>query len=94
MLTARFSTSPDAGNYLEINANFEKFVAGWDLGLHFGAYNVDVDFSSLPGEDYDNYSVSLGTRMDGLDINFAISDTNLTDDSYRTILTVGKTFKP
>jgi uncharacterized protein (TIGR02001 family) len=94
MLSARFSTSPDAGDYLEVNANIEKLIADWDLGLHFGSYNVDTGFSGLPGKDYNDYNVSLGKRLNDFDLRFTLSDTNLPDDSYRTIITVGRDFKP
>ena len=92
MLNARFSTSSEAGSYIEINANFEKIVAGLDLGLHFGSYDVDEDFDGLPGEDYNDYNVSLGTTVNGFGVSFTLSDTNLTDDSYRTFITVSKHF--
>ena len=94
MLSARFSTSPDAGNYIEVNANFAKFAASWDLGVHFGAYDVDTGYTALPGEDYNDYNVSLGNKVDGFDLTFTLSDTDLPDDSYRTIITLGKNFKP
>jgi uncharacterized protein (TIGR02001 family) len=94
MLNARFSTSSDAGTYIEVNANFEKVVANWDLGLHFGTYNVEVDFAGLPGEDYTDYNASLSTKVNGLDLSFTLSDTDLTDDSYRTIITLSKDFTP
>ena len=90
----KFSTSSKAGDYLELNANLDKVVGNWDLGLHLGSYSVDADYSGLPGEDYKDYSASLGTTMNGLDVSFALSDTDLTDDSYRTIITVSKNFKP
>ena len=92
MLNARFSTSSEAGNYIEVNANFEKIAAGLDLGLHFGSYDVDVDFDGLPGEDYNDYNVSLGTKVNGFNVSFMLSDTNLTDDSYRSVITVSKDF--
>ena len=92
MLNARFSTSSEAGSYIEINANFEKAIAGLDLGLHFGSYDVDEDFDGLPGEDYNDYNVSLGTNISGFGVSFTLSDTNLTDDSYRTFITVSKHF--
>lgn len=94
MLSARFSTSPDTGNYLEVNANFANFAASWDLGVHFGAYDVDTGYTALPGEDYNDYNVSLGNTVDGFDLTFTLSDTDLADDSYRTIITLGKSFKP
>ena len=97
MLNARFSTSSEAGNYIEINANFEKVAAGMDLGLHFGSYDVDKDFTGLAytgGEDYNDYNVSLGTNVSGFGFSFTLSDTNLTDDSYRTFITVSKDFTP
>jgi len=94
MINARISTSSEAGTYIEVNADLEKVVAGWDLGLHFGTYDVDADFSGLPGEDYDDYSVSLGTKINGLDLSFTLSDTNLSDDSYRTIIAISKDFTP
>lgn len=97
-LNARFSTSADAGNYIEINANFDKIVAGWDLGLHFGSYDVDDNFygvaSATNGDNYNDYSVSLGTNVSGLDLSFTLSDTSITDDTYRTIIKVSKDFKP
>lgn len=94
MFNVKFSTSTNAGDYLEFNADFEKVIGNWDLGLHLGAYEVDVDYSGLPNDDYKDYSVSLGTEMNGLDVSFALSDTDLTDDSYRTIITIGKNFTP
>ena len=94
MLNARFSTSSEAGSYIEVNANFEKFAKGLDLGLHFGSYDVDTDFDGLPGEDYNDYNVSLSTNVNGFGVSFTLSDTNLTDDSYRTIITVSKDFTP
>lgn len=94
MLNARFSTSSEAGSYIEVNANFEGVAAGMDLGLHFGSYDVDVDFAGLPGEDYNDYNVSLGTDVNGFGVSFTLSDTNLTDDSYRTFITVSKDFTP
>ena len=92
MLNARFSTSSEAGSYIEVNANFEKAAGGLDLGLHFGSYSVDEDFTGLPGEDYNDYNVSLATVVEGFNMSFAISDTNLTDDSYRTIITISRDF--
>jgi uncharacterized protein (TIGR02001 family) len=94
MLNARFSTSSEAGSYIEVNANFEKIAAGLDLGLHFGSYDVDTDFAGLPGEDYNDYNVSLGTSVGGFGVSFTLSDTNITDDSYRTFITVSKNFTP
>ncbi len=94
MLNARFSTSSEAGSYIEINANFEEIAKGLDLGLHFGSYDVDVDFDGLPGEDYNDYNVSLATSVNGFGVSFTLSDTNLTDDSYRTFITVSKDFTP
>jgi uncharacterized protein (TIGR02001 family) len=94
MLTARIFISPEAGNYIEVNANFEKLVAGWDLGLHMGSYDVDKDFYGPGSEDYIDTSVSLGSKMNGLDVSFALSNTNLDDDSFRTIITVSKAFTP
>ena len=92
MLNARFSTSVEAGNYIEVNANFEKIAAGMDLGLHFGSYDVDTGFTGLPGENYNDYNVSLTTDVKGLDVSFTLSDTSLDNDSYRTIITVSKDF--
>jgi uncharacterized protein (TIGR02001 family) len=92
MLNARFSTSSEAGSYIEVNANFEKIAAGMDLGLHFGSYDVDKDFAGLPGKDYNDYNVSLGTSVNGFGVSFTLSDTNLTDDSYRTFITISKNF--
>ena len=94
MLNARFSTSSEAGSYIEVNASFEKIAAGLDLGLHFGSYDVDTSFTGLPGEDYNDYNVSLSTSMNGFGVSFTLSDTNLTDDSYRTFITVSKNFTP
>jgi uncharacterized protein (TIGR02001 family) len=94
MLNARFSTSSEAGSYIEVNASFEKIAAGLDLGLHFGSYDVDTDFTGLPGEDYNDYNISLSTNVNGFGVGFTLSDTNLTDDSYRTIITVSKDFTP
>jgi len=94
MLNARFSTSSEAGSYIEINANFEGAAAGMDLGLHFGSYDVDTNFTGLPGEDYNDYNVSLATNVNGFGVSFTLSDTNLTDDSYRTFITVSKDFTP
>jgi len=97
MLNARFSTSSEAGSYIEVNANFEKAVAGLDLGLHFGSYDVDADFDGLSytgGDDYNDYNVSLGTTVSGFGVTFTLSDTNITDDSYRTFITVSKHFNP
>ena len=94
MLTARFFTSIDAGNYIEVNANFEELVASWNLGLHFGSYDVDKDYYGPSSEDYVDYSVSLGKKINGLDVSFTLSDTNLDDDAFRTIITVSKAFTP
>ena len=94
MLNARFSTSSEAGSYIEVNANFEEISKGLDLGLHFGSYDVDVDFDGLPGEDYNDYNVSLGTSLNGFGVSLTLSDTNLTNDSYRTYITVSKDFTP
>jgi uncharacterized protein (TIGR02001 family) len=93
-LNVRFSSSADAGNYLEANVNFEKLVANWDLGLHFGSYSVDKGFAGLPGKDYNDYNVSLGSVINGLGVKITLSDTNLTKDSYRTIISVSKSFTP
>jgi uncharacterized protein (TIGR02001 family) len=89
-----FYTSSDAGDYLDFNANFEKVIGKWDLGLHLGSYSVDNDYWGPLADDYKDYSVSLGTTINGLDVSFALSDTDLTDDSYRTIITIGKNFTP
>ena len=86
--------SSEAGTYIEANLTFEKAVSKWDLGLHFGTYNVEDDFDGLPGEDYNDYSASLSTTVNGYGIGFTISDTDLTDDSYRTIVSVSKDFTP
>jgi len=94
MLTARFFTSLDAGNYIEVNANFEKLVDSWDLGLHFGSYDVDKDYYGPSSEDYVDYSVSLGKKINGLDVSFTLSDTNLDDDNFRTVISVSKAFTP
>ncbi len=99
MLNARFSTSSEAGSYIEINANFEGAAAGMDLGLHFGSYDVDKDFAGLflatgGGKDYNDYNVSLATKVNGFGVSFTLSDTNITDDSYRTFITVSKDFTP
>jgi len=94
-LNARFSSSADAGNYIEINANFDKVISNWDLGLHFGSYDVDNSFAGLAytgGDNYNDYSVSLGTTVDGVGISFTLSDTSITDDTYRTIVKVSKDF--
>lgn len=94
-LNARLSVSPDAGNYIEINAVFDRVISNWDLGLHFGSYDVDKDFEGLAyagGDNYNDYSVSMGTKMDGLDLSFTLSDTSISDDSYRTIIKLGKNF--
>ncbi|WP_455198830.1 TorF family putative porin [Kaarinaea lacus] len=97
-LNARFSTSANAGNYIEINALFDKIVSNWDLGLHFGSYDVDEDFEGhlLAGADdnYNDYSASLNTKVDGFNLSFIISDTSIDNDTYRTIIKVSKSFKP
>lgn len=96
-LNARFSTSANAGNYIEVNATFEKVVSNWDLGLHFGSYDVDEDFEGLAytgGENYNDYSASLGTKIDGMDLSFTLSDTSIDNDTYRTVIKVSKNFKP
>ena len=97
MLNARFSTSSEAGSYIEINANFEEIAKGMDLGLHFGSYDVDKDFAGLSytgGKDYNDYNVSLTTSVNDFGVSFTLSDTNITDDSYRTFITVSKDFTP
>jgi len=94
-LNARLSASPDAGNYIEINALFDKVISDWDLNLHFGSYDVDKDFEGLGyvgGENYNDYSASLGTRVDGIDLSFTLSDTSIDHDTYRTIIKVAKNF--
>ena len=97
MFNARFSTSVEAGNYIEVNANFEKIAAGMDLGVHFGSYDVDTDFygTTLTGltiKNYNDYNVSVATDVSGFDVSFTLSDTSLNNDSYRTIITVSKDF--
>ncbi len=94
ILNVRLSASDEAGTYIEVNANFEEIAAGLDLGLHFGSYDVDTNFTGLPGEDYNDYNVSLSTSVSGYGVSFTLSDTNLTDDSYRTFITVSKNFTP
>lgn len=94
MFNTRFSTSSEAGTYIELNANVEEVVSKWDLGLHIGTYNVEADFDGLPGEDYNDYSASLSTTVNGLGLSFTLSDTDLTDDSYRTVISVSKDFTP
>lgn len=96
-ISARFSTSADAGNYIEINANFPKVVSNWDLGLHFGSYDVDDTFEGLAyagGDNFNDYNVSLGTKIDGLGVSFTLSDTSIDNDTYRTIVKVSKDFNP
>ncbi|WP_455217614.1 TorF family putative porin [Kaarinaea lacus] len=97
-LNARFSTSADAGNYIEINALFDKVFSNWDLGLHFGTYDIDDDFEGnlLAGadENYNDYSASLNTKVDGFNLSFILSDTSIDHDTYRTIIKVSKSFKP
>lgn len=96
-LSARFSTSADAGNYIEVNANFDKVVSNWDLGLHFGSYDVDDSFEGLAytgGDNYNDYNVSFGTTIDGVGLSFILSDTSIDNDTYRTIVQVSKSFKP
>lgn len=94
-LDASFYTSANAGSYIEINATFDKAVSDWDLGLHLGSYDVDQDFDGLAyagGDNYNDYSVSLGKNMNGLDISFTLSGTSIDDDTYRTIVKVSKDF--
>lgn len=97
-LSARFSSSADAGNYIEINANFDKVVSNWDLGLHFGSYDVDDSFEGVAyytnGDNYNDYSVSLGTTVNGVGLSFTLSDTSIDNDTYRTIVKVSKDFTP
>lgn len=96
-ISARFSTSANAGNYIEVNAMFEKVISNWDLALHFGSYDVDEDFEGLAyagGDNYNDYSVSLGTKVDGMDLSFTLSDTSIDDDTYRTVIKVSKNFMP
>ena len=92
MLNAGLFHSPEAGTYIEVNATFEKIAAGMDLGLHFGSYDVDPDFTGLPGDDYNDYNVSLATKVNGFGVSFTLSDTDITDDSYRTFITASKDF--
>ena len=83
---AKISTSSDMGDYIEVSAVLP--VKRWEMMVHFGHYSVEV------GDDYVDYSVTFTKPMQGYDMSFMISDTDLDDDAYRTVVSVSKDFQP
>lgn len=90
-LSAQFSTSSDYGQYLEIAGTFP--VKDWNMTAHFGHYSVDSDVNNpLGNEDYADYSVSFAKKLSDIDVSFMLSDTDLTNDDFRTTVSVSKDF--
>ena len=92
---AKLSVSSDAGTYLEAYATFP--VQDWHLGLHAGRYAIDDSFDPFKGlDDYFDLRVGLSKDVGGFDVEFALSDTNLSGPlgDYRTTINVSKNFTP
>jgi hypothetical protein len=62
------------------------------MTAHFGHYSLDNN-SPLGNEDYADYSVSFAKDVSGANLSFMLSDTDLNNDDFRTIVSVSKDFK-
>ncbi len=89
IFSAKYSTSSDVGDYLEVAAELD-LKKGRKLTLHYGDYDIDQSsthpFAGAGVADYTDLSVSLSKD----DWSFTISDTDNTDDDYRVWLTWSK----
>ena len=89
IFSAKYSTSSDVGDYLEVAVEFD-LKKERKLTLHYGDYDIDQGSSHpLAGPtvaDYSDYSVSLSKG----DWSFTVSDTDHTNEDYRVWLTWSK----
>jgi len=85
-LSAKFSTSSDKGEYIEVAASFP--ITTWKMSAHFGHYSRDG------APDYADYSVSFSRPMvQGYNLSVMLSDTELSGDDYRTTITLSSAFQ-
>jgi len=85
-LSAKFSTSSDKGQYIEVAASFP--ITTWKMTAHFGHYSRDGS------PDYADYSVNFSRPMiQGYNLGVMLSDTELSGDDYRTTITLSSAFQ-
>jgi uncharacterized protein (TIGR02001 family) len=95
---AKLSLSSDAGTYLEAYATFP--LQDWHLGLHAGRYAIDESYDGFKDagvtDDYFDLRVGVGKDVGGFDVEFALSDTNLSGPlgDFRTTISASKNFTP
>jgi len=88
-LSGKVSYDPDNENtYIEAGYEYE-LANGITLGAHVGNYNFDQ------GEDYVDYSLSLGGTFKGLDYGLAYTDTdidNVDEADGRVVFSISRSF--
>lgn len=95
---AKLSISSDAGTYLEGYATIP--LEAWNLGLHIGRYAIDKDYHGFIDsgiqKNYFDFKVGVSKDVGGFDVEFALTDNNLSGDigEFRTAVTVSKGFTP
>ena len=81
---AKFSVAVDRGEYLE--TDFTLPIESWLMNIHAGFNRVKN------GEDYLDFNLAFNKDMKDFNFGFLISDTNLSGEDFRTIVTVSKDF--
>ena len=72
------------GEYLE--TDFTLPIESWLMNIHAGFNRVKN------GEDYLDFNLAFNKDMKDFNFGFLISDTNLSGEDFRTIVTVSKDF--
>lgn len=95
---AKLSISSDAGTYVEGYATMP--LEHWNLGLHVGRYAIDKNYHGFLDsgiqKDYFDFKIGVSKDVGGFDLEFALTDNNLSGDNgdFRTAVTVSKGFTP
>jgi len=82
---AKFSVAADRGEYLE--ASFTLPLQSWLMNTHLGYSHV------RSGEDYVDFNMSFTKRLSDFNVGFLISDTNLSGEDFRLIVSAQRDFK-
>ncbi len=82
---AKFSAALDRGEYLE--ASFTLPLQSWLMNTHLGYNRIKS------GTDYVDFNLSFTKRLSDFNVGFLISDTNLSGEDFRLIVSAQRDFE-
>jgi len=83
---AKFSAAIDRGEYLE--ASFTLPLQSWLMNMHYGYNRI----KSGEGSDYSDFNLSFTKKMSEFNVGFLISDTTVSGEDFRLVVSAQRDF--